>query len=150
MDDPLDPVAHEGSCVFPKDGSARVINWPQQQLDKGRAKNIASGQRYKNYVCALKNAENVVCAAGAINDLPSYLMECLVFNVDDAILKIGDLDDGFRATLVELWRQLDGNGVDTKVEPNWMKWLFKGHQKWTVDDAKSLVLATWGHLGYGE
>jgi hypothetical protein len=35
-------------------------------------------------------------------------------------------------------------------EPNGLKWLFKGDQKWTQDDAKSLVLATWNYLGYGD
>lgn len=139
-----------GSCVFPSDGAAKVVNWPAQQLNNGRAKNTRTGGRYKNYVRALKNAENTLAAAGTIKDLPSYLMECLVFNVNDAILQTGDLDDGFRATLVALWSSLDeGDGYDTMVEPNWMKWLFKGHQKWTVDEAKSLVLSTWSYFGYG-
>lgn len=141
-------TSDSGSCVFPSDGAAKVVNWPDQQLSNGRKKNTNSGGRYKSYVRALKNAENVLAAAGTIKDLPSYLMECLVFNIDNATLQTGGLDDGFRATLVSLWKQLDGDGRNSMVEPNWMKWLFKGHQKWTVADAKSLVLATWQHLDY--
>ena len=141
----------DGSCVFPSTGGDKVVNWPQQQLDNGRAKNKTTGGRYKNYVRALKNAENTLAAKGKIHELPSYFMECLGFNVPDDILKKGDLDAGFRATLVNLWQRLkDGSAAEDMVEPNWMKWLFKGTQKWSTDDAKSLVLATWNYLGYGD
>jgi len=138
-----------GTKVFKKDGGD-IINWPQQQLDNGRTKNTATNQRYKNYVRALKNAENVLCASGTISDLPSYLMECLVFNVDDATLRSGGLDDGFRAALVALWEGLEDNGGHGKwLEPNKLKWLFRSSQPWTVAGARRLALKTWQYLGYG-
>ena len=99
--DPQRRSSRRGSCVWPKVGS-KVVNWPDQQLANGRAKNQRTGQRYKNYVRALKNAENVLAEAGTIKAKPSYLMECLVWNVDDSTLKSGTLDSGFRSTLVEL------------------------------------------------
>jgi hypothetical protein len=143
-------ATHSGSCVFPRDGSAKVVNWPDQQLANGKTKNAACGQRYKAYVRALKNSENHLSGAGTIADLPSYFMECLVYNVPNQILQTGDLDAGWRATLAALWGQLDGSGFDTMVEPNELKWLFKGTQKWSVADGKSLVLATWKLFGYGD
>jgi hypothetical protein len=148
--DPHKNVWDEGSCVWPSNGSAKVVNWPAQQLANGRKHNTASGSRYKNYVRALKNAENVLAKAGTINELPSYFMECLVFNVPAGTLKTGDLDQGFRATLVNLWEQLEAE-QDTRamVEPNWMKWLFTGDKKWKLQDGKDLILATWHHFGYG-
>ena len=138
-----------GSCVFPSDGSVKIVNFPQQQLDNGRAKNTSTGGRYKNSVRALKNAENVLSAASTISNLPSYFMEGLTFNVANAVLQTGSLDDGFRATLVELWQRLEGDAMDTMLEPSQLKWLFRDQNKWSVEDAKALVMATWNYLGYG-
>jgi hypothetical protein len=138
----------QGSCVFPKSG-AKVVNWPDQQLSNGKTKNVNSGQRYKNYVRALKNAENTLVDEGSIEDLPSYLMECLVYNVPNPTLQLGTLDQGFRETLRWMYLRLDdGTAQEEWVEPNWCKWLFKGTQKWTPADAKQLVLRTWNYLDY--
>lgn len=138
----------DGSCVFPKDGSSKLINWPQQQLENGRRKNDQTGKRYKNFVRALKNAENHLVKGAVIRAKPSYFMECLVWNVNNGTLKGGDLDGGFRATLVELWQGLDSDASDEWEEPNRLKWLFRGTQKWSQEDARELVLETWKELGY--
>lgn len=147
--DPQQNSSRRGSCVWPKTGLIKIVNWPDQQLANGHAKNQRTGQRYKNYVRALKNAENVLVKAGTIKAKPSYLMECLVWNVADSTLKSGTLDDGFRATLVELWQGLrdDGNYADW-TEPNDIKYLFRDGQKWFRSDAKETVLETWRYLGY--
>lgn len=140
----------EGSCVFPTGGGSKVVNWPQQQLDNGRNLNVESNHRYKKYVRALKNAENFLATAGTIDELPSYFMECLVFNVPAATLTTGDLDEGFRATLSSLWGLLKTEENErTMVEPNRMKWLFTEDKKWLIQDGKNLVLATWNYLEYG-
>ena len=150
-DDSDRTIVHVGSCVFPSDGGAKVVNWPQRQLENGRTKNTATGGRYKCYVRALKNAENTLAADGTIKDLPSYFMECLGYNVPNGVLQTGDLDDGFRATLVNLWERLkDSSAADEMQEPTELKWLFKGAEKWSTEDAKSLVLETWKYLGYGD
>lgn len=138
----------DGSCVFPKDGSSKVINWPQQQLENGRRKNDQTGRRYKNFVRALKNAENQLVKRQVIGAKPSYFMECLVWNVDNDTLKLGDLDSCFRATLVELWQGLDTDAWNAWEEPNRLKWLFRGSKKWSRDDGRELVLETWKELGY--
>ncbi|MGI8417392.1 MAG: nucleotidyltransferase domain-containing protein [Nakamurella sp.] len=138
----------QGSCVWSTSGT-KIVNWPDQQLANGKAKNTSTSRRYKNYVRALKNAENALVKAGTITDLPSYFMECLVFNVPDLTLTVGTLDEGFQETLRWLYLGLDdGSAYEKWVEPNWEKWLFKGTQKWSVDDAKTLVLKTWNYLGY--
>lgn len=137
----------EGSCVWPSSGQ-KIVNWPAQQLANGRAKNTRTGGRYKNLARGLKNAENALVNEGAFEPKPSYLMECLAWNVKDATLKTGDLSAGFRATLVELWQGLDENGYSEWTEPNDIKYLFRSGQKWTVEDAKDVVLGTWRYLDY--
>jgi hypothetical protein len=140
----------QGSCVFPRNTAAKVVNWPQQQLDNGIEKNNRTGRRYKNYVRALKNAENALSAKGVISDLPSYFMECLVFNVSDGVLCDGGLDEAFEATLLNMFGALNsGTAYTSWVEPNLKKWLFQGSdQKWSVEDGLQLVAATWSYL-YG-
>lgn len=147
-DDPRRSSSRRGSCVWTKEGS-KIVNWPDQQLKNGRAKNQRTGSRYKNFVRALKNAENVLAKAGTIDAKPSYLMECLVWNIADSTLKSGNLDQGFRATLVELWQGLadDGDWHDW-TEPNEVKYLFRSGQKWSRSDAKEVVLETWRYLDY--
>lgn len=145
--DPQRASSRCGSCVWTTSGN-KIVNWPDQQLINGRAKNQSTGSRYKYFVRALKNAENLLVEADTIKPKPSYLMECLVWNVVDATLKTGNLSQGFRATLVELWQGLDKNGYDHWTEPNNVKYLFRSDQKWSVDDAKEVVLATWRYLGY--
>jgi hypothetical protein len=138
-----------GSCVFPSDGAEKIVNWPNQQLTNGRKLNNDSGGRYKDYVRILKNTENYLAAQGTIKLLPSYLMECLIYNVPTAVLSTGNLDAGFRATLVELWKQLGAEDTETKmVEPNWLKYLFTTKKKWTLQDAKDLVQVTWSYFEY--
>lgn len=139
---------HEGSCVFPTAGPI-IINWPQQQLDNGRSKNDATGKRYKNFVRALKNAENALVKKGAIEECPSYFMECLMYRVENPTLKTGNLSDGFRESLRELYHALkDPAKHQNWVEPNHLKWLFRGDQKWTAEQGRLLVLETWKYLDY--
>lgn len=142
-------TSHEGSCVFDTTGK-KIVNWPAQQLENGRAKNTATGGRYKRFVRALKSAENRLAELGQISDLPSYFMECLVWNVPNDVLTTGtSLSTGFEATLARLWTGLDGGAAEQWVEPNQLKWLFPTGVKWSIEDGKGLVLATWGYLEYG-
>jgi hypothetical protein len=136
----------EGSVVYPADGSVRIVNWPQQQLVNGRAKNDRTGRRYKSFARALKNGENTLLMAGVIAEKPSYLMECLVYNVADTTLQHGTLEQGFNASLTELWAGLESEAHKKWMEPNELKYLFDSTKKWTVQDARDVVLYTWLHL----
>lgn len=142
-------VHHVGSCVFPKDGGAKIVNWPDQQYDNGVAKNNSSDRRYKRFVRALKHSENWLVDKQGMDPVPSYLMECLVFNVPDYILTYGDLDDGFGATLDYLATLLQKD-AESMEEPNRLKWLFKGHKKWTAAESGQLIDATSKLFGFGE
>jgi hypothetical protein len=139
----------EGSCVFPNDKTTYIVNWPAQQLANGRTKNTATGGRYKNFARALKNAENTLVKNGPIDELPSYFMECLAWNVaNDTLRKGNDLSTGFRAALYELWDALDNDKTNEWTEPNDIKYLFRSGQSWTPAEAKNLVLKTWNYLDY--
>jgi hypothetical protein len=143
--------SYQGSKVF-KASSGSLVNWPQQQLDNGIKKNVDTGHRYKRFVRILKNAENELVRLGSITSKPSYLMECLVWNVPDKTLNSGSggtTDVDFCETLRWLWLRLDKSFVGTEwTESNGLKYLFHSGQAWTVQDAKDVVLKAWGYFGY--
>jgi hypothetical protein len=140
---------HDGSKVFPKSGDS-IINWPAQQLKNGRKKNDDTGKRYKNFVRALKNAENTLVEQGEFDEKPSFLMECMLYNVADATLKSSvTLSAGFKVTLQELWDGLNDEATwKTWREPNRLKWAFVGDKAWTLQDARDVVQGTWNLLEY--
>jgi hypothetical protein len=140
----------EGSLVYTRDGS-KIINWPHQQLVNGRAKNVRTNRRYKFAVRALKAVENDLAEAGIIGALPSYFMECLVYNVPDQVLLVDSLDAAFHGALSHLREAVDwwfGNPRKL-VEPNEIKKVFQDGQKWKVQDARQLLEAAWHYLSYG-
>ncbi|ROR90001.1 hypothetical protein EDD33_0833 [Nocardioides aurantiacus] len=148
-DSPDRRVAHVGSRVFKRSGGT-VANYPDQQKANGIAKDQNTGGRYKKYVRALKNAENFLAAQGINKELPSYFMECLVWNVPNSHIALGGtLDQGFRNTLAYLFNNLlpAAYDYDDWVEPNDLKYLFYG-DKWSREDGFKLVDATWELLGY--
>jgi hypothetical protein len=138
----------DGSKVFKK-GGGFIINWPQQQLENGRAKNDATNKRYKAFVRALKNAENQLVKNGTITPKPSFLMEVLVYNVTNGTMVGGTLSSDFRSTLIELWSGLGNQSIYKEwIEPSKRKYAFHDSQKWTVADAKAVVRGAWNLLEY--
>ena len=147
-DSPDRSIKHVGSRVFTTAGD-HVDNFPAQQKANGIQKDHATNGRYKKFVRALKSAENFLAASGQIDDLPSYFMECLVWNVPNSVIGTGySLDEGFAATLRHIYLSTYNKQVDEWLEPNRLKWLFKGHSKWEPADAFNLTYRTWSHLGY--
>ncbi|RAG81979.1 nucleotidyltransferase [Streptacidiphilus pinicola] len=140
----------EGSIVHTRDGG-NIVNWPAQQLVNGRDKNKRTNRRYKFAVRALKYVENDLARRGVINELPSYFMECLIYNVPDAVLMGDSLDASFRGAIAHLRGEVHmiwGNWRGM-LEPNEMKKVFQDGQKWKIRDARQLLDAAWHHLNYG-
>lgn len=148
-DDQHRVLKSKGSKVFKKSGG-EVINYPEQQLKHGNTKDSNTGGRYKMFVRALKNAENTLAKESLGEELPSYFMECLVYNVPDQVLRQGySLSSGFRETIYWLHQHLnDTYRYEDWVEPNELKYLFSAGNKWRVEDGQKLVLGTWTYLGY--
>ncbi|TYK44566.1 nucleotidyltransferase [Actinomadura decatromicini] len=140
---------HQGHKVFRTDGTT-VVNYPQQQLDNGRAKNTRTRRRYKYLVRILKRLENDLVAAGKMDELPSYFMECLVYCVPDGHFNHqGEtpLTDDLKAVLGYIWNRTDTGGEAQKwFEPNGIKQLFSTGQPWTMADARDLTAKAWSHL----
>ncbi|MFF7888704.1 hypothetical protein ACH40F_47955 [Streptomyces sp. NPDC020794] len=147
--DPRGLTFDEGSIVYSRDGT-EIVNWPDQQLQNGRAKNTRTGRRYKFVVRVLKTVENHLADQGVIKPLPSYFSECLVYNVPDCVLTTGDFDDAVRNSLVHLAHDLNYwfGEFRRMVEPNELKKVFGEDQKWTARDGRELVQAAQTYLNY--
>jgi hypothetical protein len=74
--------------------------------------------------------------------VPSFLVECLTYVVEDAYFMVETDDRHDRATriLLRMWELLNDPGwISTATEINGIKFLFHATQPWNVDDAKAFV-----------
>ena len=71
-----------GTELLPDNGGV-IINWPRQNYRNGVEKNDATGRRFKAVIRILKRLRNEMAENGhtVADPIPSYLLECLVWNV---------------------------------------------------------------------
>lgn len=130
-----------------------VVNYPEQQYANGVDKNgnNRTSRRYKWMVRILKRVENDLVAAGTIEPLPSYFMECLVYCVPDGHFNhsgLTPLTDDITSVISYIWNETKpGGSAQDWHEPNGIKPLFGPGQKWSLSDAHELALKAWQNLG---
>jgi len=141
----------EGAKTFKKDGTS-LVNYPDQHLRKGRDKNNGTNQDFKKLVRIMKRVENAMFEKGTHPAVPSYFVECLVYNCPDSIIKLSTWAEAVRGLIVHLWDQLDGEEpVETAerwLEVNEVKFLFHSAQPWTRVEGRAFAKAAWNHLGF--
>lgn len=141
------PVYHVGSSVFPTGGS-RTDNYPRIQQLNGTNKNLATNRRYKRMVRALKKLQTRLVSQGILDEeLPSYLIECLVFNVPNESFGHDTYFADMRAVLAAIYNAtLDSGNWNDWEEVHRLHYLFRGH-KWSRTDVHNLAHYGWEHLG---
>jgi hypothetical protein len=143
-----DAVYRQGHQVQPGKGSP-MVNYPQQQYDNGVAKNTTTGHRYKHLVRILKNLENELVNEGLLKELPSYLVECLVFNVPPDAFGHSTYVADLQATLANIFNATRSDELCNEwVEPNNIKYLFRQAQPWTRIQAHELAARAWNYVGF--
>jgi hypothetical protein len=143
------PVYQQGARIYPSDGG-HVENYPAQQLQNGKAKNNRTGGRYKRMVRALKRLQSALVDSKQLKDeLPSYLIECLVYNVPNDAFGHFTYKSDMRAVLMAIFNETLPNGTwNDWLEVNEMKYLFRGDKGWTREQVHSLADAAWNELGF--
>jgi len=140
-----------GSRAFRTSGDA-ITNYPNQQLQKGITKNKVSSTRFKKAVRVLKRIENAMVEDSVIDELPSYFMECLVYNVPNLILTRSTWVEVIRGILIHVYESLEGPEPQEEsmrwLEVNECKYLFHPEQKWSRSDGRALAQSAWNYLGY--
>jgi hypothetical protein len=129
-----------------------TINYPEQHLANGRAKRRSTGYQFKRVVRIIKRLRADMSDRGILTArVPSFLIECLVYNVADKhFLAEGETRyDRVKRVLTEIGRQLNVGILSPflMVEVNGIKSLFGEGQAWTVEDARTFIKLAVTHLG---
>ena len=92
---------------FRPGNGGEIINWPRQNYANGVEKNDATGRRFKAVTRILKRLRNKLIEEGcaAAEPIPSYLIECLVWNVPNEGFQHDTLNADVRNTLAHLWNE---------------------------------------------
>lgn len=133
------------------DTGGRIINWPHQNYENGTSKNNETGTRFKKLVRVLKRLRDEMVDEGnaVAKAIPSYLIECLVWNTpNDAFL-----DDQYATNLRSiLWHLYSNTQTDAACnewgEVNELKYLFRAIQPWTRTDVNNFIVAAWNRAGF--
>lgn len=140
---------HEGSCVFPQNGQ-RKENYPALQLSNGNYKNSQTSKRYKRMVRALKKLQTRLVEQNRLSEaLPSYLIECLVYNVPNTNFGNSEYLADMRGVLATIFNAMldDGDWQDWE-QVNGLQYLFRGTRNWNRTQVLKLADAAWTELGF--
>lgn len=133
------------------DGGGRIINWPHQNYENGTAKNDATGTRFKKLVRVLKRLRDEMVAEGSATAkaIPSYLIECLVWNAPNSAFSGDEYAGNLRSILQHLYANTQNDAACYEWgEVNELKFLFRSSQPWTRTDASNFVVAAWNRAGF--
>ncbi|MFI0406013.1 nucleotidyltransferase [Actinomadura sp. 3N508] len=146
-----EPVYHQGARIFPSSGWP-INNYPGIQLENGKDKNsgFRTGGRYKRMTRALKRLQTRLVDDGLLEDsLPSYLIECLVYNVPDDSFGHSTYKADMRAVLARIFNSTLASGDwNDWHEVHELKYLFRGDCDWTHQQVHRLADAAWNEMGF--
>jgi hypothetical protein len=134
---------------FWSDNGDRIINWPHQHYENGVAKNTATGSRFKFIVRGIKRLKNEMADDGiaAAKPIPSYLIECLVWNAPNKFFGHSEYKSDV-ANVLEY--TIESTGSYDKCsewgEVNELKYLFRGPQPWTLQQAHDFLSSAWDYI----
>jgi hypothetical protein len=137
----------QGVRIFPRRGSY-INNWPTQHYENGVLKNDATGRRFKRIVRALKRLENELVDQGLLKSVPSYLIECLVYNVPNDRFGHPTYLADIRSALAVIFNgTLRDDACEDWEEVNGVKFLFRGNPSWTREQAHTFADKAWDYMG---
>jgi hypothetical protein len=129
----------------------RVRNWPEQHYANGVSKNINTNKRYKRIVRILKSLSNEMASEGIdiAKQTPSFLIECLVWNAPNTSFESETYKSILRSVLAHLFNNtLTHETCSEWVEVSELKYLFRGSQPWTFQQAHKFISTVWDYIGY--
>jgi hypothetical protein len=141
---------HSGSEFHPDNGG-RIINWPHQHYASGVQKNRATRNRFKYITRTIKRLRYRMIDAGidAAKPIPSYFIECLVWNAPNNCFGHDAYVDDVRAVLAYLFNNIRSDEPCREwVEVNELKYLFDWAQPWSRQQGFSFVSAAWNFVSF--
>jgi len=111
------------------DSGLRIHSFPEQHYDNGVQKSKDTDGSYKDVVRIIKNARNALVDMGTITHdaMPSFLLECVVWNIHDSHFGYSTYQDMTKAVVTKIWQDM-GNyeNHNQYAEVSDLKWLFRG------------------------
>lgn len=129
---------------------ARIRNWPEQHYANGVYKNNQTNRRYKRAVRILKAlsiemAKNRISSAKSI---PSFLIECLMWNVPNTYFGQPTFKSDIRMSLAYLFNgTINDASCNEWVEVSGLKYLFRPSQPWSRQSTHYFINDAWNYLG---
>lgn len=136
--------------AFYTDAGVKIINWPDQNYNNGVAKNKATGQRFKSMVRIWKQVRDRMVSGGVseARGIPSYLIECILWNTPNSCFGHGTYTEDVRAGVIHLYNATKNSETCKKwVEINGLLYLFHSSQPWSREQVNALTAAIWRYLG---
>jgi hypothetical protein len=124
-----------------------LVNLPRQHHFAGVARNVATARQFKRVTRILKNLENLMVTQGACAPVPSYLIECLVYNVPDACFAYLSRAEQVRSVLAHIAVETRKPACEwTWMEVNGVKPLFGPEQRWTRHQVAAFAAVAWPYV----
>lgn len=142
-----------GVEMIPDDSKMpNIRNWPEQHYDNGVSKNTLTNRKYKRVVRILKSLSSEMSSGGikSAEKAPSFLIECLVWNTPtESFINYTSYYNIVRSVLAHLFNNtIDDSKCHEWGEVSELKYLFKGSQPWTRQDAHNFISDAWDYIGY--
>jgi hypothetical protein len=137
---------HQGIALIPNTSAPfHHVNYPEQHYQNGVTKNKNTRMRYKSAVRIFKNLALKLAEDKVIKEVPSFLIECLVYNVRDYVFS---QSDDWRSTIwnscLKIYEYVsvpqEPFGNDRWLEVNERKFLFHSGQRWSKVQANEFIL----------
>jgi hypothetical protein len=131
--------------VFFRDREGRpIVNFPKRHRLNGDEKDLRTGGRFKQVVRAVKRARRLAERERLIADgaAPSYLLECLLYNVPDHVYRTSTLGEAYRGAIEWLgWCKRESPLSFAELPcQNGINWIFGGGpDQWRAGDAGRIV-----------
>jgi predicted nucleotidyltransferase len=141
----------ESGTEIRPDNGGRIINWPRQNYDNGVAKNNTTGRRFKAVTRILKRLRNEMVEEGynAAGPIPSYLIECLVWNTPNEGFGHNTFYADVQYAVAHLWNETrTQESCNDWGEINEFKYLFRGTQPWRRDQVNTFLQVAWDYIGF--
>lgn len=146
-----DGTFHQGVELRPDSGGS-IVNWPEQHYSGGVDKHSRTSDRFKKVVRIVKCLRNEMNEKGrsAAKPIPSFFIECLVFNAANNFFGNAKWRDDVLGVLAFISVNTANEQLCSQwLEVSGIKWLFRGGQKWTREQAHDFANAAQAYILVG-
>ena len=135
------PIDYSKGIVFWETGTyKKVVNFPKLHFDNGVTKNRDTDGNYKPIIRIFKNMVSKLIAADELSksSTPSYLIECLLYNIPDYSFKGGYSDMVF--SILNTLNNMSDADLKKYVCQNYQRFLFGDtDQQWNITNCRLFI-----------